>query len=242
MQRLRTALLALALGFATLAQAQAQAPVPDAAIRRNIGERLPQLGRIDEVSRTPMPGLFEVRVGTEVYYSDAEGNFVLRGELFDTRNRRNLTEERVAKLTQIDFDQLPLKDAFTIVRGDGKRKVALFQDPNCSYCKRFERDLQNVNNVTIHMFLYPILGPDSQEKSRQVWCARDKGKAWADWMVRNVPIPAAPACDTGALERNVALGRKHQITGTPTLVFADGRRVPGAIPAAEVEKILAEVK
>jgi thiol:disulfide interchange protein DsbC len=236
MQRLRTALIALALGAATLAQAQ------DATIRRNIAERLPQIGRIDEVSRTPMAGLFEVRVGTEVYYSDAEGNFLLRGELFDTRNRRNLTEERVAKLTQIDFDQLPLKDAFTVVRGDGKRKLALFQDPNCGYCKRFERDLQNVNNVTIHMFLYPILGQDSLEKSRQVWCARDRNKAWTDWMVRNVPIPAAPACDASALERNVALGRKHQITGTPTLVFADGRRVPGAIPASEVEKILAEVK
>ncbi len=117
--------------------------------------------------------------------------------------------------------------------------MAVFEDPNCGYCKRFERDLQKVDNVTIHMFLYPILGPDSTDKSRNIWCAKDKGKAWQDFMVRDQPAPTA-SCDTAALARNLEFGKKHKISGTPTLVFTDGTRVPGAIGAPQVEKLLAE--
>ena len=214
----------------------------EATIRKNLAERLPNLPKIDEISRAPMAGLFEVRVGgTEIFYTDADGNFLIQGSLIDTRLRRNLTEERIEKLTAIDFDTLPFKDAFTIVRGNGKRKLAVFEDPNCGYCKRFERDLQAVNNVTIHMFLYPILGPSSTERSKNIWCARDKAKAWQDWMVRDTEVGAAN-CDTAALTRNVELGKKYKITGTPTLLFADGSRVPGAISSAQVEKFLTEVK
>jgi len=220
--------------------AAAMPPATEAQLRRNLEQRLPNLGKIDEISRTPIAGVYEVRVGTDVFYSDAEGNYLLNGQMIDTRGKRNLTEERLDKLLAIDFDQLPLKDAFTIVRGNGKRKLAVFQDPNCSYCKRFERDLQKVDNVTIHMFLYPILGPDSTEKSRSVWCAKEKGKAWTGWMVGGEPLAKADAsCDAPALARNVEFGRKHKITGTPTLVFADGSRVPGAIGAQDVEKLLA---
>ncbi len=229
---------------AACATAGAQSGSPEAVIRKNLAERLPQMGKIDEVSRTPMPGLFEVRVGNDLYYADAEGNFVIQGQLLDTRAKRNLTEERVAKLTAIDFDTLPVKDAFTIVRGNGKRKLAVFQDPNCGYCKQFERDLQKVDNVTIHMFLYPVLGPKSVERARDVWCARDKGKTWQDWMVRDIAIPpaATPGCDASALDRNRDFGRRYGINGTPTLFFTDGTRVPGAIPATQVEKLLAEAK
>ncbi len=216
----------------------------DAVIRKNLAERLPNLPKIDEISKTAMPGLFEVRVGgTDIFYTDAEGNFFIQGNLIDTKNKRNLTEDRVAKLTEIDFDALPLKDAFTVVRGNGKRKVAVFEDPNCGYCKRFETDLQNVNNVTVYMFLYPILGQSSTDRSKNIWCAKDRAKAWTDWMVKNADTPAAGAtCDATALARNVEFGKKHKITGTPTLIFADGNRVPGAIGAAQVEKFLAEVK
>ena len=216
----------------------------DAVIRKNLAERLPNLPKIDEISKTAMPGLFEVRVGgTDIFYTDAEGNFFIQGNLIDTKNKRNLTEDRVAKLTEIDFDTLPLKDAFTVVRGNGKRKVAVFEDPNCGYCKRFETDLQNVNNVTVYMFLYPILGQASTDRSKNIWCAKDRTKAWTDWMVKNTDVAAAPAsCDASALARNVEFGKKHKITGTPTLIFADGNRVPGAIGAAQVEKFLAEVK
>ena len=224
----------LSLGLSAVAQ--------EATIRKNLAERIPQLQAIDEVSKSPMAGLYEVRVnGTEIYYTDAEANFLVQGSLIDTKQRRNLTEERVDKLTAINFEALPFKDAFTIVRGNGKRRLAVFQDPNCGYCKRFERDLQKLNHVTIHMFLYPILSADSNEKSKNIWCAKDRAKAWQDWMVRD-QTPAAANCDASAIARNIDIGRKFKITGTPTLVFVDGSRVPGAISVAEVEKHLSEGK
>jgi thiol:disulfide interchange protein DsbC len=214
----------------------------EAAIRKNLAERLPNLPKIDEVSKTPMNGLYEIRVNeSDIFYTDAEGNFLIQGVLIDARSKRNLTEERTEKLNAIDFAALPLKDAFTIVRGNGKRKMAVFEDPNCGYCKRFERDLQKVNDVTVYMFLYPVLGADSIDKSKNIWCAKDKAKTWQDVMVRDMPVPKA-ACDTVAVDRNVDFGRKYKITGTPTIFFADGSRVPGAISTAQIEKFLTDVK
>ena len=214
----------------------------EATIRKNLAERLPAFAKIDEVSKTPMNGLYEVRVNeSDLFYTDAEGNFLLQGNLIDTRAKRNLTEERTEKLSAINFDTLPLKDAFTVVRGNGKRKMAVFEDPNCGYCKRFERDLQKVSDVTVYMFLYPILSPDSTEKSKSIWCAKDKGKAWQDMMVRDQPVPKA-SCDTAAIDRNIDFGKKHRITGTPTIFFADGSRVPGAIASQQVEKYLTDAK
>ena len=232
---IKWALMILTVCSASVVLAQGQ----EALIRKNLAERIPQLPKIDEVSRTPMAGLYEVRVdGTEIYYTDAEANFLIQGQLIDTRSRRNITEERVEKLSAIDFAALPLKDAITLVRGNGKRKRAVFEDPNCGYCKRFERDLQKVDNVTVYLFLYPILGQDSLDKSRNIWCAKDKAKAWQDYMLREQPVSAAQ-CDTAALQRNLELGRKHKITGTPTLIAADGTRVPGAIGTAQIEKLIA---
>ena len=235
-QLIRTMFWLSLLGLGLSAAAQ------EATIRKNLAERIPQLQAIDEVSKSPMAGLYEVRVnGTEIYYTDAEANFLVQGSLIDTKQRRNLTEERVDKLTAINFEALPFKDAFTIVRGNGKRRLAVFQDPNCGYCKRFERDVQKLNHVTIHMFLYPILSADSNEKSKNIWCAKDRVKAWQDWMVRD-QAPVAANCDASAIARNIDIGRKFKITGTPTLVFVDGSRVPGAISVAEVEKHLSEGK
>jgi len=214
----------------------------EAVIRKNLSERLPTLPKIEEVSKTPMNGLFEVRVnGNDLFYTDADGSFLIQGSLIDTKAKKNLTEERTEKLNAVAFDALPLKDAFTIVRGNGKRKMAIFEDPNCGYCKRFERDLQKVTDVTIHLFLFPILSPDSTEKSKTVWCSKDKAKAWADMMLRD-KSPSAGSCDTTVLARNVEFGKKYRITGTPTMIFADGTRVPGAISAQQVEKYLSENK
>ena len=214
----------------------------EAVIRKNLTERLPNLPKIDEVSKAPMAGLYELRVNeTEIFYTDAEGNFLIQGSLIDTKAKRNLTEERVEKLSAIEFDALPLKDAFTVVRGNGKRRMAVFEDPNCGYCKRFERDMQKVSDVTVYMFLYPILSPDSTDKSKNIWCTKDRAKAWQDMMVRDQSIPKG-SCDTSAIDRNLAFGKKHKITGTPTIFFADGARVPGAIGAPQVEKQLAEAK
>ena len=230
------------LAFSLLALTIGNTFAQEAAIRKNLAERLPAFSKIDEVAKTPMNGLYEVRVNdSEIFYTDAEGNFLLQGVLIDTKARRNLTEERTEKLNAIDFAALPIKDAFTIVRGNGKRKMAVFEDPNCGYCKRFERDLQKVNDVTIYMFLYPILGADSTDKSKSIWCAKDKAKAWQDHMVRDQAVTKA-TCDSAAVDRNVDFGRKHKITGTPTLFFADGSRVPGAIASAQVEKFLTDAK
>lgn len=213
----------------------------EASIRKNLGERLPNLPKIDEVSKTPMNGLYEVRMGSDVMYSDAEGNFLIQGALIDVRQKRNLTEERIEKLSSIPFDQLPLKTAFTQVRGNGKRKLAVFADPNCGYCKRFEKDLQKLDNVTIHHFLYPILGEDSKVKSKNIWCAKDKAKTWNDWMINGTPPPVA-SCDAAAIDTVVEFGKKFRITGTPMILLADGTRVPGAVPLAQIEKMLAELK
>jgi thiol:disulfide interchange protein DsbC len=230
--------LALICSLALSQAAWAQEDV----IRKNLPARLPQFKQIDEVRKSEIPGLYEVRVdGVEIYYTDAKADFLIEGSLIDTRNKRNLTEERVEKLTAIKFESLPLKDAFTVVRGNGERKMAVFEDPNCGYCKRFERDLQKVDNVTIYMFLYPILGADSVEKSKAIWCAKDRGTAWLDWMLREQPASSASGgCDATALSRNVELGRKYKINGTPTLLFTNGSRVPGAVDAKKVEQMLAQ--
>ena len=231
---LQTCMLLIAVGFGFNAFAQGQ----EATIRKNLSERIPQIPRIEEITRSPMAGLYEIRLSTnEIYYSDAEGNFLIQGSLIDTKSKRNLTEEREAKLSTIDFGTLPFKDAITIVRGNGKRKLAVFEDPNCGYCKRFERDLAKVDNVTIYLFLYPILGDDSMTKSRNVWCAKDPAGAWSQVMTKEQTIPNAN-CNIAAIERNVEFGRKFKITGTPTLIAQDGSRVPGAINTMQIEKML----
>ena len=227
--------LTLSLLVACTAQAQ------EAAIRKNLTERLPNIPKIDEVSKTPMNGLYEVRMGSDIMYSDAEGNFLIQGALIDVKQKRNLTEERMDKLSAVPFDQLPLKNSFSQVRGNGKRKLVVFADPNCGFCKRFEKDLQKLDNVTIQHVLYPILGEDSKVKSKNIWCAKDKAKVWNDWMVNGVTPPAA-SCDTTGIDANVKFGKKHRITGTPTLFFADGTRVVGAVPLAQIENQLAQVK
>ena len=212
----------------------------EAQIRKNLKERMPQIQPIDEVRRTPMPGLFEVRVdGTDIYYTDASGHFLLQGQLIDTRNQRNLTEERLQKIMAIDFKSLPFKDAISWVKGNGERKIAVFEDPNCGYCKRFERDIAKLDNVTVFIFLYPILGKDSVDKSKSIWCAKDPAKSWQDWMVRD-QMPAAANCDTGSLKRNMEYGQKMKITGTPTTLLPDGTRIPGAIELSQLEKLLAK--
>jgi len=236
MPALRPLLLPLctALLLATPAVAQ------DALIRKNLGERLPNLPKIDEISKTPVPGLYELRIGNDIVYTDEQGNYLIQGNLIDTKTRTDLTEARLNKLSAIEFASLPLKDAVVITQGKGTRRLAVFGDPNCGYCKRFERDLAKLQDVTIYTFLYPILGPDSNAKSKDIWCAQDSAKTWRAWMVDGVTPPKSMGkCDTAALERNVEFGKKHRVQGTPAVVFEDGTRVPGAIPLESLEKNLA---
>jgi thiol:disulfide interchange protein DsbC len=232
--------LVVAIGLQALSS---MAFAQEDVIRKNLAERIPKLPKIDEVSKSPIAGLFEVRVGgTDIYYTDAGGNYLIDGQLIDAKSGKNLTEERVNKLTAIAFNDLPLKDAIVIKRGTGARKIAIFEDPNCGYCKRFEADMQKVNHATVYLFLYPVLGADSVEKSKAIWCSADKSKAWQDWMLNEVPVRSGTKCNTDALTRNTAFGQKHRITGTPTILLADGTRIPGAISSAQLEKMLADVK
>jgi thiol:disulfide interchange protein DsbC len=226
-----------ALAIVFLAQG---ACADEAAIRKNIPERLSGFPKIDEVSKTPIPGIYEIRVGSDLFYTDEQGDHFIEGQLVDTRTRTNLTEARISKLTAIDFATLPLKDAIVWKQGNGSRKLVVFADPNCGYCKKFEKDLQQVKNVTVYTFLYPILGGDSPEKSRNIWCSKDSIKVWRDWMIDGAAIPAANGpCDASALQRNYALGQKYRIRGTPGLVFEDGTHKPGALNAAQIEQLLA---
>jgi thiol:disulfide interchange protein DsbC len=218
----------------------ASALAQEATIRKNLEQRLPDLPKIDEISKSPIPGLYEVRVGTEIFYADEHGNHLIQGSIVDTRTRTDLTQARIDKLAAIDFSTLPLKDALVWKQGTGARKLAVFADPNCGYCKRFEKDLSNVKDVTVYTFLFPMLGGDSPEKSRNIWCAKDATKVWRGWMLEGKTPPRSMGrCDTAALDRNVALARKHRVTGTPTLVFENGTRIAGALPADQVEKQLA---
>jgi thiol:disulfide interchange protein DsbC len=238
---LRRGWLALAL-CAGLALASA-AHADEATIRKVLAERLPNFPKIDEVSKTPIAGLFEVRIGSDILYVDAQAQYILQGSMIDTKTRTDLTQARIDKLLAIDFASLPLKDAVLIRQGNGSRKIAVFGDPNCGYCKRLEKDLANLKDVTIYNFIYPILGPDSTARARDIWCAKDPGKAWRAWMIDGqAPPKAAAGCDAAALERVVELGRKHRVQGTPAVVFEDGSRAPGAIPAAMIESRMAAAK
>lgn len=226
--------------IATTLAITAGAQVPqEAAIRKALGERLNAGVRIDEIAKAPLPGLFEVRVGNDVFYTDAEGAYMVRGEIIDLKSKRNLTEERLNKLNEIDFASLPLKDAVVWKTGTGARRIAVFADPNCGYCKRFERELTNAKDVTVYTFLLPILGGDSPEKANAIWCAKDASAAWRNWMVDGVPPPKLLGACASPIERNVALSKKHRVNGTPAIVFEDGTRVPGMLTTAQLEKQLA---
>ena len=227
--------------FAALALAACLVPAAfadEAAIRKNIAERLPNFPKIDEVTKTAIPGLYELRLGTDIRYTDEQGTYLIEGDLVDLRTRTNITEERIAKLTAIDFKTLPFKDAMVWKQGTGERKLVVFADPNCGYCKKFECDLQTVKDVTVYTFLYPILGGDSPEKSKAIWCAKDNTKAWREWMLKGTPATNSAECDTSALQRNFAFGKKHRINGTPGLVFEDGSSRAGAMDSDAIEKLL----
>lgn len=236
MKHLRTLLLGLvaAIGLSAFAQ--------EAVIRKNLPERLPNFPAIEEVSKTPFPGLWEVRLsGNQLVYTDDAATLVLGGPLIDTRNRVNLTDARLEQLNAIAFKDLPLKDAFKLVKGKGTRQFAVFEDPNCGFCKRLHRELALLEDVTVHVFLIPVLGADSLEKSRRIWCAKDRARTYSAWMLNQQP-PEAASCDTTAIERNGQLAARHGINGTPTLIFANNTRVPGFITADRIEAALKDTK
>ncbi len=213
------------------------AAASEAAVKQAMQKKYPEI-QVESVTKTPLAGIYEVFAGGEVLYVDENVNYmIVRGRLIDVARKTDLTEERLGVLTAIKFDQLPLDLAFRKVQGKGTRKVAYFSDPNCPYCKQIEPNLAKLENVTIYVFLYPILGQDSYEKSKAVWCSKNRAKTYDEWMLEG-KAPANPGrCDT-PIEKIIAFGRQKGINGTPTLFFADGQRVTGAIPADQLKKLL----
>jgi len=215
------------------------------AVEANIKKSLePRLGaKIESIKETPYAGLYEVRVAGDILYTDKKGEYLVIGHVYDAKSTRDLTRERIEDINKIKFSDLPLNDAIKQVKGNGKRVIAVFEDPNCGYCKRLRQTtLKDMDNVTIYTFLYNILSPDSFEKSKNVWCSPDRAKAWDDWMINGKPAAAAPANCEAPNERVLALGQKLHITGTPAIFFSDGTRIPGAVDQKTLEAKLASLK
>jgi thiol:disulfide interchange protein DsbC len=211
----------------------------EASVKKAVEAKLG--GKVSGVTKTSYLGLYEVYADGQIIYTDEKVSALLIGTLIDGKTMKNVTDERMQKLTAIKFSDLPLELAVKQVRGDGKRAFATFEDPNCGYCKKLAKDMAKLDNVTIYTFLYPILSPDSLEKSKQIWCSADKAKAWNDWMVDGKAPSGKSDCDTTAVQKTVEAGRKLAINGTPTIFFSDGERVPGAVPVAKIEAKLAQM-
>jgi len=198
--------------------------------------------KIDSVTKTPYAGLYEVRIGNDILYTDAKGDYLFIGRVIDTKTMEDKTRARVDEVSRIKFSDLPFDSALKMVKGNGKRVIAVFEDPNCGYCKRFRQTLNEMDNVTVYTFMYNILSEDSAVKSRNIWCAADPGKAWDDWMLNGKAPAAAPASCSTPNEKIFDLGRKMKITGTPTIFFTDGTRIPGAMDVKGLEAKLASIK
>ena len=207
----------------------------EAEIKSTLQKKIPQIGQINQINKSAVPGLYEVITQDHLFYTDGKAQFLIDGAVYDLKSMRNITEERSRKLFALDFSQLPLELAVKKVKGNGSRKLAIFTDPNCGFCKKLEKELKQIDNVTIYQFMYPIMG--SEEKVRGVWCSKDRSKAW-DSLMQDDITPPAGTCDTPT-EKVMALGKKLKVNGTPALIFADGTINPGYLPAPELEKALA---
>ena len=233
--------VACVASFGTIAFAQtnqaAGAPATDAkalAVQKRFAEQFDN-PEITAVRLTPY-GLYEIQLGTELVYTDEKVSFVFDGTLIDAKTRQDYTRERQDIISRVPFDQLPFDLAMKQVKGDGSRKLAIFEDPNCGYCKTLRKSLGEIDNVTVYTFPYPILSPDSTQKVKNVWCATDRAATWDAWMLKGT-VPPKADCDV-PIDKMLALGQKLMVRGTPALFFADGSRVGGAIPKAEIEKKL----
>ncbi len=226
--------IALLSAFATAAVAD------EASVKKAVESAYPKF-KVEKVTKTPYAGLYEVFMGGQIIYTDEKMSFLIaEGRLVDPKTKKDLTGERLEELTRIDFSTLPLNQAIKVVKGNGSRKLVVFSDVDCPFCKRLERnELANITDVTIYTFLYPIeqLHPDAANKSKLIWCAKDRVKAWEDWILRDQLASTAGSCDV-PLEKVGELARKIGVTSTPTLIFADGKRMLGAQPYKEIERML----
>jgi thiol:disulfide interchange protein DsbC len=229
----------LAAACAALLAASACAQSSEADIKKKVEAALGEGAKVDSVRKAGALGLYEVVVGGDILYTDDKVAHFILGQIIDPKTRKNLTQERLDKLTAIKFSDLPLDLAIKQVKGNGKRAIATFEDPNCTYCKKLAKELQGVTDVTVYTFLYPILSPDSADKSKAIWCASDRAKAWNDYMLKGA-VPAAAKCDTSDLDKVMGLAQKLRIRGTPAIFLADGTRVPGFMEKAQLEQAMTQ--
>jgi len=234
--------LVVAITLGLTAAASFGETTQEAAVKKLIEPRLGPGAKVDSVVKTPYSGLYEVRTGGDIIYTDEKAKYLFVGRVIDTQTYQDYTKQRVDEISKIKFADLPLASAVKMVKGDGKRVIAVFEDPNCGYCKRFRHTLQEMNNVTVYTFMYNILAADSAIKSKNIWCTADPAKAWDDWMLNGKAAAAAPASCNAPNEQVLALGQKMKITGTPTIFFTDGSRIPGAIDAKALETKFAAIK
>ena len=209
-------------------------------VKQELGKKYPDV-KAERITKTAYGNLFEVYTGGEIFYTDEKVTFLLLGALVDTQTKVNISEARLQKLNVIVFNDLPFDQAIKLVRGNGSRRMAIFEDPNCGYCKRFEQDVNAMDNITAYIFPYPILAQDSMDKSKAIWCSTDRLKAWQDHMLREKSPTAKGTCDT-PIDKVLALGRKMNVTGTPTTFFEDGERISGALPKDKIEAKLMAAK
>lgn len=235
-------LAALSLSLMSAGQAQTT-DIPAAqlkALQQKLAQRLPTLPPVESARTTPMSGLIELKVGNSVFYSDATGEYLIEGHMLETRTRRDLTAERLEDINRVAFDTFPFQDAIVWKNGTGKRRLVVFADPNCGYCKQLERELQKVKDITVYTLLIPILGADSRAKSESIWCMKDRTSAWLDWMIDNkAPARAFGKCTT-PMQRNLALAQRLGVNGTPAMFFEDGTRLAAAAPLATIEQRLSQ--
>lgn len=208
---------------------------PEQQIKTEIQKKLGTNAKVKSVSPAPVSGLYEVLVGNDIFYTDSSGKYLIQGEIIELATGKNVTEQRQADLNRIKWSDLNPANAIKNVRGNGSRQLAVFSDPNCGYCKRLEKSLQQLDNITIYTYLIPILSPDSAQKSKQIWCSADPYKAYMDWMINGITPSGKADCST-PLDKNMAFAKTYGVTGTPTLFFTDGSRFPGAVQITDIEK------
>jgi thiol:disulfide interchange protein DsbC len=222
----------------------AAASADEAAIRKALASKLGAGAVIEGVQPAPMPGLWEVRLstpdGTQLIYTDANASYLIQGSLHDLRSGRDLTEDRLRKLNAIKFDALPLEQAVKIQRGDGRRVLVMFSDPYCPYCQQFEKNLQQVDNIVVYVFMYPVIRPQNADHSKAVWCSADRSRAWLELALNHKPPAASAACDN-PVEKNLELGRALRINSTPTLILANGEKIAGGMAAGDLQDLLDQV-
>lgn len=232
-------MLKLTMAMLAAGMMTANAWADEASLKKTIEATYPKV-RVQSITKTPYTGLYEVFLDGQIIYTDEKLSFlIVEGRLIDPKNKRDITAERLDELTKVNFAALPLDKAIKVVKGNGSRKLVVFSDPDCPYCKKLEqKDLIGITDVTVYTFLYPLeeLHPDAANKSRTIWCSQDKGKAWQEWML-NGQLPKSKECDA-PIDEVASLGRKLGIASTPTLIFENGKRVLGAYPAKEIEKLL----